>query len=223
MSMIITIDGPVASGKTSVARVVANRLGYTYLASGMLYRAVAYILVDRYFYDETKLRNPIATDIEIITQHLIYENQVEGPHVYYGPEDITLYLKTPTVDTSSSLLATTPYIHQVLLVLQRTIATGKNIVIESRDAGTTVFPDAQRKIFLTASNEERARRWQKDQESRGIVVSFERACQLISERDIRDTTRVVSPLVCPPDAYLIDSTNTSFDDVVRIIIEYNAK
>lgn len=217
--MIITIDGPVASGKTSIARAVAQKLGYTYLATGMLYRAIAYVLVDRYRYDEVKLRNPDAHDIDIVAEHLVYENQADGPHVLYGPDDITLYLKTPTIDTSSSLLATTPYIHQVLLALQRSIAQGKNIVIESRDAGTTVFPNAECKIFLTASNQERARRWQQDQAKRGTIISLEHACQLISERDTRDTMRPVSPLVCAKDAHVVDSTNVSFDEVVRIIVD----
>lgn len=216
--MIITIDGPVASGKTSVARAVAQKLGYTYLATGMLYRAIAYIVVDRYRYDEARLCNPDARDIDTVAEHLVYQNQPDGPHVLYGPDDITLYLKTPTVDTSSSLLATTPHIHHVLLKLQRKIASGQHIVIESRDAGTTVFPNAECKIFLTASNEERARRWQHDQAKRGVVIDFERACKLIHERDVRDMTRSVSPLVRAADAHFIDSTQMSFDEVVNAIV-----
>lgn len=218
--MIITIDGPVASGKTSVARAVSQKLGYTYLASGMLYRAVAYILVDRYRYDHVQLNEPCSQDINEIVDRLRYENELDGPHVHYGNEDVTLYLKTPTVDKSASLLATTCYIHEVLAVFQRTIAAGKNVVIESRDAGTVVFPEAECKVFLTASSEERARRWQNDQAQRGTVVSLEQACMLIGERDTRDMTRAVRPLLVPLDAHVVDSTRLSFDEVVRIITSF---
>lgn len=216
--LIITIDGPVASGKTSVARAVAQRLGYTYLASGMLYRAIAYSLSQEYAYDEARMKAPDHADIDAVIAQLSYSSEPSGPRLYYGDHDITQHLKLPQIDTLASLLALTPYVHHALCILQRNFAKSHDIVVESRDAGTVVFPHAQCKFFLTASCEERARRWQYDQTQRGVQVSFEESQKLINERDQRDTTRSVSPLVMAADAQLIDSTHMSFDEVVETIV-----
>jgi cytidylate kinase len=215
--MTITIDGPVASGKTSVARAVAQQLGYVYLASGMLYRAVAYSLLHYYGYDEIALSDPQNSDIDAVVKDLVYTIE-DGPQVYYGETNVTPYLKTLCIDKLSSLLATTPYVHEALAAFQRNFAKQKNIVVESRDAGTVVFPHASCKFFLTADSAERARRWQRDQEKQGVYLEEETCQKLIAERDLRDMTRAVSPLVQAPDAQLIDSTYMSFEEVVEHIV-----
>jgi cytidylate kinase len=215
--MIITIDGPGASGKTSVARAVAQRLGYVYVASGMLYRAVAYSLFHYHDYNETALLNPQDSDIDAVVKRLVYAME-NGPQVYYGETNITPYLKTPRIDTFSSLLATTPHVHVALAAFQRHVAEHKNSVVEGRDAGTVVFPHAECKFFLTADSTERARRWQRDQEKQGVALDAEACQRFIVERDLRDMTRLVSPLVQAPDAQLIDSTHLSFEEVVQTIV-----
>lgn len=221
--MIITIDGPAASGKSSVARMLADRLDRYYLNSGLLYRAVAYILMTQYRYDDYLLANPStqqlvqSTDTSCLTY--CYQKGY-GATVLWRGQDITSYLKTPVIDRASSLLGTSAIAREYLNQLQRKVAQDHSIVAEGRDAGSIVFPDAQEKFFLTASPEIRAARWRELQKKQGHDISFDQAIASIIERDKRDTMRHIAPLVVPQGAIVIHNDHLTLTETVEKIIAF---
>jgi cytidylate kinase len=191
--MLIAIDGPAGAGKSTVARAVADALGWTYLDSGAMYRAVAL----------ARLRDrPVPERIEL------------GDRVLSDGEDVTEAIRTPEVTAKASEVAADPGVREQLVAMQRElIATGR-YVAEGRDIGTVVAPDAEVKVFLTAAPQERARR-RAEQEGRPVdeVLAEQR------ERDERDESREHSPLRAADDAVLLDTTGLSVDDVVARIVE----
>lgn len=218
--MIITIDGPSASGKSSIARLLAQRLGYLYLSSGLLYRAVAYVL--------TQERGSFSPDdivscemsVKVIDQ-LSYTMTAAGDAaLFYRGVDITLFLKLPEIDSLTSRLSVQPLLRATLVDWQRRIVSDRSAVIDGRDAGTVVFPYADYKFFLTASPYVRAMRWYDDQLRRGAMMSKEDALAAIGERDYRDSTRSVSPLRAAHNARSIDSTDMNLDETLKTIIAF---
>ena len=201
--MIITIDGPTASGKSATAQRLAQRLGFFYLNSGFLYRALAYLLMRDKHYTLEALYAPSEDDTRIVLDptKLIYTCDAQGnPHIAFDGADITAYLKgSPTIDQAS-----------------RDIALKHDIVIDGRDTGTVVFPQADFKFYLTAPLEIRADRWMKEQAARGNKISFEQACKELAMRDERDMTRAIAPLVIPQDAHIIDNGLYSIDETVNL-------
>lgn len=221
--MIITIDGPTASGKSSIARLLARDLSSYYLYSGLLYRALGYLLVREFGYSPEKLLNP---DLEQVHKLLhdpsfVYGYDAkDGAQIFFGNHDITMFLKTPEVDKYASMVSANPAVRTEILDLQRRIAQTFDIIADGRDCGTTVFPHAQYKFFLTAQPEVRAKRWQADQKKRGVAVSLEEALAALQDRDSRDTQRECSPLVVAPDAVVVDNSELNLEQTLALFKTY---
>ena len=207
--MIITIDGGAASGKSTAAVNLANALGYYYINSGMLYRTIAY------------LQQVYKLSLEEIQQafeqeSLIYLFEQGRASVIYQHEDITIHLKTVEIEQQTSIISQQSEVRQLVNSWQHTLAKRHNVVIEGRDCGTAVFPDADYKFFFTASLEERAHRWQKEQYKKyGKETTLDEAKKVLSERDQRDMGRPLSPLRKPADAVVIDTTMLHHDEVLQ--------
>lgn len=221
--MIITIDGPAASGKSTVARRLAHELSYYYLYSGLLYRAIAYVLVYRYGYTREQLRNPLSDDIrEIVDAGLLqyaYTKQT-GAQIVLECVDITQQLKTHEIDDVASISSTAPVVREAVLQLQRKLACDYDLIADGRDCGTVVFPKANHKFFLTASPQTRAQRWLVDQQKLGKHLTLEQAVGAVLERDARDTQRACCPLVVPEGAYVIDNSVLSIEETVVLFKRY---
>ena len=217
--MIITIDGPTASGKSTVAKLLAKKLYFAYLNSGLLYRGIAYVLVHFLGYDEQQLSNPKQADLDQITQnhHFKYLYENNQPKVIYNDVDVTAYLKTKEMDNYASISSAAPQVRASLMAIQQQIAQKNNIVAEGRDTGTVVFPNAKIKIFLTASLEVRAQRWQTFMHKQGKDYSLDESKKLVDERDQRDIHRSIAPLMPAKDAVIIDSSNLDIDQVINQI------
>jgi len=217
--MIITIDGPSASGKSTVARMLAHRLGYYYLSTGLIYRSIAYNLINKYGYRLETLSNLRQEDIKECADstRLRYEyNEGSQEHIFFDNHDITPYLKDKQIDQATSLISVNKYVRNAVTTIQHAIAHDYNIVIEGRDVGSVVFPHAQVKFFLTASIQARAERWRKDQEKYNNYLSQEEAVRFITERDERDKNRTIAPLIVPQDAIVVDN---SFLDIEQTVIK----
>lgn len=218
--MIITIDGPSASGKSTVAREVARRLHFYYIASGLLFRAFAYIASKKGMYDHDALLHSSDEQISAIVnnQRLVYRYIDGHEQILYDNQDITPYLKTGTIDQFASISAQDERVRRAIDTYMRNLAQSYNVVAEGRDMGTTVFPDAEFKFFLTASDQVRVLRWQKDQAHKGIHYNYDQAYQEVITRDERDRMREVSPLACPPCAQVIDNSDLSIEQTIQKII-----
>jgi CMP/dCMP kinase len=211
--MIIAIDGPAGSGKSSVAKALAGRLGFYYLDTGAMYRALAYRALSKGVSpnDEPAVAAIAAND-------LIEFGHVAGEplpsRVFIAGEDVTDAIRTPQVDDAVSPVAKLPLVRSAMVAQQRHLAKDADIVVEGRDIGTVVFPDAQLKVYLTASAEERARRRAAQQSAGGHAIDEERVRDAIVRRDEIDSTRTHSPLAAADDAVVVDTTGLTFDEVV---------
>lgn len=218
--MIVTIDGPVASGKSSVARLLAQRLGFYYINSGLLFRTCAYVLMRDGGYTSEQLRMLYDKQLAAIDWNQLHYVIDDGQEqIVYVHENITYALRDETVAQASSIAATNVGVRALVLAYERQLAQGRSCVIDGRDTGSVVFPNAEVKIYLSAVPEVRARRWQLDQEKRGVRLTIEQAMDDVMQRDVRDKKRAVAPLVIPPDATVIDTSVLSITQVVDVIEE----
>lgn len=221
--MVITIDGPSASGKSTVAHALAQKLGYYYLNTGLLYRALAFLLLKREGYTEQDLAHPRTEDLKryLNEVHFSYHYSSTGQvTITFEGLNITPFLKEPEIDRGASIISLNHRVREALHTIQHSIKNQHDIVVEGRDSGSVVFPHADYKFFLTASLEERAHRLQKMQEQRGITHTLEQAEQALQERDKRDQEREVAPLRPAGDAVVIDSTGRDVNHVVQEMIKY---
>lgn len=205
-AMIITIDGPAGAGKSSAAKGLAKRLGFEFLDTGAMYRAVTLAV----------LRARInARDPEAMAR-LIDSLKIDMPpaKVILNGEDVTGLIRTPEITAASGTVADSAPVRRRLAGLQRAIATGRDIVCEGRDQGTVVFPEAACKFFLTADPVERARRRQAEMQARGDVFSAEEVLRAQGERDRRDLARNLAPMIPAVDALVIDTTHLTLEEVV---------
>jgi cytidylate kinase len=220
--MIVAIDGPAGAGKSSVAKEVAKRLGLTYIDTGAMYRALTWkALINKVdINDEADLEKLLlASDIELIPSP--EENVLK---VYIDGNDVTGEIREPSISSSVSLVSSHRSIRKIMVDKQRIIAnTRKGVVMDGRDIGTVVFPNADIKIFLIASIEERANRRFKEQIARGIKSNLENLIQDISLRDQIDTNREVSPLKPADDSIIIDTTHLDYNQVIEKLIEITTK
>ncbi|MGN0072831.1 MAG: (d)CMP kinase [Coriobacteriales bacterium] len=215
--MIIAIDGPAGSGKSTVAKQVAKMLGFHYLDTGAMYRSVAWLALER----------GISLDDAVAVARLAREEAVVFSHEPGNPlpsgveiagHDVTLEIRTPRIDKAVSPVSAIPEVREALTQQQRAIAASENIVMEGRDIGTVVFPNAELKVFLTASAEERARRRALQNAQRGFGETDQAAILAdIIRRDQADSTRSVAPLRPAEDAVQLDSTGMGIDEVCEAI------
>jgi cytidylate kinase len=220
--MIITIDGPAASGKSSVARALAERLQGYCLSSGMLYRAVAYLLVEKFHYTTMTIAHPKPSDVEqcIELMKLVYSEAIPCGMILVDGADITSLLKTSQIDQCSSIMATNKFIREKIDTLLRTIAHEKTVVAEGRDMGSVVFPEALVKFYLMASPDIRARRWQLAQRKKGKEFSDAQALQAVQDRDMRDSGREVAPLISPLGAIVIDNSSMNLQETIEEMMNH---
>jgi cytidylate kinase len=212
--LIIAIDGPVASGKSTLASRVAQMLGYVYVDTGAMYRAVALKALRRGLsLDAREDLEALATDT-----HIDLRAEDGTQQVFLDGQDVTRTIRDPEVSQAASRIAVVAGVRRVLVGEQRRAGERGGVVVEGRDIGSVVFPDAQLKIYLVASPEIRAqRRWQEHQQ-RGEAVDLERTLDEIHERDRRDRERSSSPLVRAPDAVVVDSTAMEPEEVARLVV-----
>jgi cytidylate kinase len=218
--LVIAIDGPVGAGKSTVSKLVARKLGYLYVNTGAMYRAVA-LKALRLGMD---INDPIvmamlaeATDIQLQQQG------DGGVRVFLDGEDVTEAIRTPEVSEASSIVSAHEGVRKVLAERQKVMAELGGVVMEGRDIQTVIAPDAEVKIFLTASLEERAKRRWLELQQKGISVSYEEVLQEVKERDERDKNRTIAPLRKAPDAVEIDTTGITPEEVAEKIVELACK
>jgi CMP/dCMP kinase len=204
--MIITLDGPAGAGKSSVARDLARRLGYRFLDTGAMYRAVALAAQRRGLtWDDSQALAELATEISI---------ELQGERVLLDGEDVTDDIRATQVTSVVHHVADNPAVRAELVELQRRVAEGKNIVCEGRDQGTVAFPDAECKIFLTATPEERARRRLSQLKAQGEEVGLDELLKQQNDRDLRDRSRPVGRLSKAADAVELVSDGMTREQVI---------
>jgi cytidylate kinase len=195
--LVVTIDGPAGAGKSSVAKLLARRLGYRLLDTGAIYRSVALVARQR--------------GIDWIRFDFVGDKN----HVFLDDVDSTAAIRTPEVSQGASIVSAHPAVRSALLELQRKLGEGGGVVVEGRDTGTIVFPQAGAKFFLTATEEERARRRVAELAASGATVDYDLTLREIRERDQRDASRDVAPMVAAKDAVLVDSSSQTLEEVVE--------
>ncbi len=217
--MIIAIDGPAGSGKSTIAKQVARMLGFHYLDTGAMYRCIAWYAIENGItFDDVAALEAVARDIPVIFSHEPGSPVATG--VSFGGVNVTNAIRTPAVDKAVSPVSAVPEVRSALVEQQRRIAAQDDIVMEGRDIGTVVFPHAELKVFLTASPEERARRRSLQNAERGFGDTDPQVilADLIA-RDKADSTRATSPLKAAPDAHELDTTDMSIDEVCDAIVK----
>lgn len=212
----IAIDGPAGAGKSTVARTLARKLGYIYIDTGAMYRAVTLkALLDKINMSDEPALVQAAGEIQL-------EYRVDGNgtnRLFMNGRDVTEDIRTPLVSNHVSLVSRVPGVRQKMTALQREMAAAGGVVMEGRDIGTHVLPDAEAKFFLTASVEERARRRYEELKQRGYQIDYNTMVQEIQKRDEIDSNRKVAPLKPAPDAEIIDCSSMDADRVVNLILD----
>ncbi|MED3730238.1 (d)CMP kinase [Geobacillus stearothermophilus] len=211
----IAIDGPAAAGKSTVAKLIARRLSYVYIDTGAMYRALTYRAlqcgVD--VHDEQALLSLLRHT------HIELQPSPQGQLVFVNGEDVTDIIRGEAVTNAVSFVAQHPLVREEMVARQRAMAKGSGVVMDGRDIGTNVLPNAEVKIFLKASVEERARRRHEENIARGFPSDFETLKEEIARRDRLDSERETAPLRKAPDAVEIDTTSLSVEEVAARIME----
>ena len=210
----IAIDGPSGAGKSTISKLAAQRFGYIYVDTGALYRAVGLYAV------RCGIDPQNAEQSEAILKDMSIEMMYVKGHqrVYLNGEDVTDDLRTPQISKAASDISAHPAVRRFLLDTQRKLAAENNVIMDGRDIGTTILPDAQIKIFLTASAEDRARRRYDELIAKGEDVTYEGVLADLKQRDYNDSHRAASPLKAADDAILIDTTGNTLEKSVEIIV-----
>jgi len=211
---IITIDGPAGAGKSTISRLLARHLGYLYLDTGAMYRAVALAARRRGLNESdtsaiVKLANSVS---------LRFIGDPEDPKILLWDKDVSREIRTPEMDMLSSSVSKIPEVRQALVGIQRQMGLSHDLVAEGRDMGTVVFPHARDKFFLTASTEVRARRRYKERRERGEEISLDSVITEIESRDLQDSSRAVAPLRPSPEAIVIDTSEMDIGEVLEVIL-----
>jgi cytidylate kinase len=213
--LIVAIDGPAGAGKSTVARGVAAHLGYLYIDTGAMYRAVAL----KALREQLALEDPAALADAAERADIRLETASGGTRVWLDGEEVTSQIRTPEVTAAASRVSAVPGVRQEMVRRQRQWGREGGVVMEGRDIGTVVFPDAQVKVFLSASPEERARRRAAELAASGSAAPPELVLRQMQERDQRDSSRAASPLTPAPDAVLLNTDRLSATEVVEQIVQ----
>ena len=214
MGFNIAIDGPAGAGKSSAAKCAAKELGFIYVDTGAMYRTIALYLIR----GSVDIRDKEALEgaLEKMEVGISYEDGVQ--HMLLNGEDVSGLIRTQEVSDMASKSSASPAVRKKLLDLQRDLAAREDVLMDGRDIGTAILPDADLKIFLTAGVDERARRRYLEMKEKGEACSMEEIRKQIEERDWRDSHRETSPLVRAKDAVLVDTSGMSLDEVVGRIV-----
>lgn len=217
----IAIDGFSSTGKSTVAKQLAKELGYVYVDTGAMYRAVTlYALRKKYITENHFDTQALIEDLPLIKLKFVFNPELGFGEMYLNGENIEREIRQMEVSQFVSKVAAIPDVRQMLVAQQQQMGQEKGIVMDGRDIGTVVFPDAELKIFMTATAEERAQRRYKELRDRGEEVSYEEVLTNVKERDLLDTTRKDSPLVKAPDAKEIDNSHLSltgqFEKILKL-------
>lgn len=215
----IAIDGPAGAGKSSVAKALAKRLGCIYLDTGAMYRAVTWFAMQ----EQMSLEDAPAMEALLEKIQLEFKEEPGGQHLYCNGVDITEAIRTTEISANVSAVAMLPSVREAMVAQQQKIAADCDVLMDGRDIGTTVLPDARYKFFLTASLEERARRRCLELQQKGIAVDLEQMKRDIALRDEKDSKRAVSPLVQAADAERIDTSDMTLEEVVEKLFAKIAK
>ena len=216
--IIIAIDGPAASGKSTLAKDLADKLGYLYVDTGAMYRAITFYALENKIVEDNDELIKILQDLKL---ELEYENKLT--RVFINNEEVTEKIRTPEVNSKVSDISKIKEVRTEMVKLQREMANNKNLVVEGRDTTTVVFPKADLKIFLTADVKERARRRYLEYKEKGEEVTLEDVEASINNRDHIDSSRDVSPLKKADDAIEVDTTDLTIEEEInRIVARVNS-
>ncbi|MBN1560995.1 (d)CMP kinase [candidate division KSB1 bacterium] len=215
----IAIDGPAGSGKSSTAKRVAEELGYLFLDSGAMYRSVTFLVLR----DGADPHDPDASRAAAQKARFRFKRDDRGERVILNGEDVTDVIRTPLVTNNIAPVAANPAVREILVKKQRALGKNGGIVAEGRDIGTVVFCDAELKVFLMASIDERTKRRARELRARGIPVDFDRLLHDMKRRDQSDSTREHGALKIAPDAVHIDTSELTLDEQVAFVVEQARK
>ncbi|WP_413365961.1 (d)CMP kinase [Lysinibacillus sp. 3P01SB] len=211
----IAIDGPAGAGKSTIAKIVAEKLGYTYIDTGAMYRAVTY----KALRTDIQLEDAAALEEMLRATEIRLQPSNEGQLVFVDGENVSAPIRSNEVTANVSQVAAYANIREILVAMQQQLAAQGGVVMDGRDIGTHVLPKAELKVFMSASVEERARRRQLDNEKRGIPSTIESLVEEISLRDKKDSEREASPLIQAEDALFLDTTELSIDEAAAAILK----
>ena len=208
-NLIVAIDGPAGSGKSTIAKLVAKKFNFTYIDTGAMYRMITlYLLENKISFDNLDKIQKILNEINL---------DMKEDKFFLNNTDVSLKIREEIINENVSNVASIKAVRENLVNLQRKIASDKNVILDGRDIGTVVFPNAQVKIFLVASAEERARRRYNEFMEKKAEITYDEVLKSLKERDHLDSTRKESPLVKASDALELDTTNLKIDEVVNFI------
>ena len=210
----VAVDGPAGAGKSTVSRAAAKAMGYIYVDTGALYRAVGVNALRNGI--DTKDRQAVAESLSDISVNLVFENGEQK--VLLNGEDVSAEIRTPDASMAASDVSAVPKVRDFLFDLQRNIASKNNCIMDGRDIGTVVLPNAKVKVFLTASPEERAMRRFRELSEKGSTVKYEEVLEDLIKRDYNDSHREVAPLKQADDAVLLDTTGMTLEQSVESLI-----
>ena len=214
MSIAVAIDGPVGAGKSSIAKECAKRLGFIYVDTGALYRCIGL------FCDRNGVNIDDASRVEAALSHITLDVKIKNgtQHVYLNSYDVSEEIRLPEISMAASKVSAIPAVRKYLLQFQRDMAASQNVIMDGRDIGTVVLPNAEVKIYLTADAEVRAKRRYDELIAKGNNVTFESVLADLNQRDRNDMTREIAPLKKADDAVLADTTKLDFDSSCELII-----
>ncbi|MBR6531188.1 MAG: (d)CMP kinase [Clostridia bacterium] len=215
MAINIAIDGPAGAGKSSIAKLVSKELGYIYVDTGALYRTVGLYSIRKGI--DTKDAEAVTATLKDIKVELGFVDGAQ--HVFLNGEDVSDAIRTPEASMGASNVSAIPAVRTFLFDLQRDIAKNNNCIMDGRDIGTVVLPDAQIKLFLTASPEARAERRYKELLEKGEKVDFQDVLDDINKRDYQDSHREIAPLKQAEDALLVDNSGCNLEEGTKLVLD----
>ena len=213
----VAIDGPGGAGKSTISKEVARRAGIVYVDTGALYRTVGYYAREHGLsVDDAKKSDKMTPLLDDITVELVYEGGAQ--HVYLNGEDLGDKIRQPDISMYASAVSSVPSVRAFLLETQKGIARRQSVIMDGRDIGTVILPNADIKVFLTASNEARAERRYNELVAKGVDVKYEDVLSELIARDAADSGRDIAPAIAAPDAIIFDNSNYTFEQSVEYIM-----